>query len=124
MYKELKIGNYILSNNGDIITVTVDVLQKIQNDTEKYTFIPLTNDWVEKFKFDDSEYQDGYTGKEYQSNMILDFVLTKPYKLGEWQKNYVFELRHPHIKILEYVHELQNLFSILTENELTTDELK
>lgn len=68
--------------------------------------------------FTDKDYKKGYIGLEYKSNMILDFVLTKPFKMGEWQNYYVYELLENRFVKIEYLHELQNLFHSLTGKEL------
>ena len=70
------------------------------------------------YGFDDSEYKRGYTGVEFRTNLIMDFVLTKPFALGEWQKNYVYELHGSRIVQLEFLHELQNFFYEVTTTDL------
>lgn len=73
--------------------------------------------------FDDSEYKEGYIGREFRTNMILDFVLTKPFTLGEWQEYYCFELGNYRLIPVETLHQLQNLFKEVTGQELTGEEL-
>lgn len=80
--------------------------------------IELNAGLLSLYGFDDSEYKEGYTGVEFRTNLILDFVLTKPLKLGEWQKNYVFELGNHRFIQVDYLHELQNLFFAITTTEL------
>lgn len=80
--------------------------------------IPLTKKWLDKFGFDDSEYKEGYTGVDYRTNLIMDFVLTKPNFMGEWQNYYTYDLGQHRFVALHYVHELQNLFFAVTTTEL------
>ena len=86
--------------------------------------IPLTEEYLVRFGFNDSEYKEGYIGIEFRTNLILDFVLTKPFKLGEWQKTYVCELGNSRFIQVEYVHELQNLFFAFTTTELELKKLR
>jgi hypothetical protein len=76
--------------------------------------IGLDINWLNNFGFDDSEYKKGYTGIEFRSNMILDFVITKPKFMGEWQDYYAFDLGQHRFIPLNFVHELQNLFFAVT----------
>jgi hypothetical protein len=114
--KKFRIGNLILIH---------DCLQEIielplpENCTDKNTKgINLTDEWIDKFGFDDSDYKKGYTGIEFRTNMIMDFVLTKPKFMGEWQESYCFDLGQHRFVTVKYVHELQNLFFAVTTTEL------
>lgn len=80
--------------------------------------IELNAGLLSLYGFDDSDYKEGYTGVEFRTNLILDFVLTKPFELGEWQKKYVFELGNHRFIQIQYLHELQNLFFAITTTEL------
>jgi len=81
--------------------------------------IPITEDWLRKFGFSDATYKNGYTGVDFKGgNVILDFVLAKPFKIGERQKFYAFEMQGYRYKEVEFVHQLQNLFFALTGTEL------
>ena len=122
--QELRLGNEIqyLSASGGYIDKTVDLqVLKILLESESakdFKPIPLTEEWLRSFGFEDETYKKGYIGVEFKSNMTLDFVLTKPKFMGEWQKDYQFELREHRIVGVEYVHELQNLFFAITSTEL------
>jgi hypothetical protein len=87
-------------------------------DLETIKGIPITEEWLNKFGFDDAEYKKGYTGVEFRTNVILDFVLTKPKFMGEWQDYYAFDLGQNRFVPMKYVHELQNLFFAVTSTEL------
>lgn len=87
--------------------------------------IGLTEDWVKKLGFNDSDYREGYTGIDSTSTngMTTDFVITKPKFMGEWQTYYAFDLPSHRFSTINYVHELQNLFNIITGHELEYKEI-
>ena len=114
--RNFRIGNFILIH---------DCLQEIvelplpENCTDENTkLINLTDEWIDKFGFDDKDYKKGYTGVDFRANMIMDFVLTKPKSMGEWQDTYCFDLGQHRFVTVRYVHELQNLFFAITTTEL------
>ena len=114
--KKFRIGNLILIHGflQEIIELPLP-----ENCTDKNTQgINLTDEWIDKFGFDDSDYKKGYTGIEFKTNVILDFVLTKPKFMGEWQDTYCFDLGQHRFVPVRYVHELQNLFFAITTTEL------
>jgi hypothetical protein len=80
--------------------------------------IELNAGLLSLYGFDDSEYKKGYTGVEFRTNLIMDFVLTKPKFMGEWQDTYCFDLGKHRFVPVRYVHELQNLFFAITTTEL------
>ena len=46
-------------------------------------------------------------------------VIYKPFELGDWQDNYVWMYDKYKMRIIKYLHELQNLYYILSGgNEL------
>ena len=133
--QELRIGN-MLSIEGTFIKVGKieenSISWNIAKDTAKFKIwnpflpvsdkkinpIPLTKEILLKFGFN-KEYQKGYIGIDVCNS---DFVLTEPFKMGEWQTNYTFQFETgsvPKFKEIEYVHQLQNLFFALTGEELT-----
>jgi len=126
---DLRIGNLVYYNgtNGPDKQINkidgVDI--QLMNDKEDYLklheAIPLTEELLKDFGFDDYDYKTGYIGKDFKMGshgLIGDFVLTKPLVLGEFQKTYVFELRNHRYVTVPSVHELQNLFHALTGEEL------
>jgi hypothetical protein len=81
--------------------------------------IPLTEKWLLEFGFD-KKYKRGYIGKEFSNQ---DFVLSEPFVIGEWQKNYTFEFTASgwsKYKEFKYVHELQNFYFVMTGEDLIT----
>ena len=121
--KNLRLHNWVLCN-GLRTTVNIPLLKAVfeKNIQETVEPLPLTIEWLNKFGFDDSEYKKGYTGVEFRTNMILDFVLTKPKFMGEWQNDYCYDLGQHRFVPIKYVHELQNLFFAITTTELEIKE--
>jgi hypothetical protein len=125
-FQELRVGNLIFNHKEQIICVNglgIDgyiLLDKQHNISDIMCKpIPLNEEWLIKFGFSSFEYKTGFIGKDFKSGgMILDFVLTKPQMKGEWQDTFVYDLNDHRFSKVTYVHELQNLFFILTGVEL------
>lgn len=117
---ELRIGNYIWEDYGG-----VDQISSIMNDGEircirpgfktegqyniKYVIpIPLTEEWLIKFGFEQSE---GWDDFEYFKLNGIEFTDVSPngYELCEMEQCCIKE-----------VHQLQNLYFALTGEELKT----
>lgn len=121
--KELKIGNYIdysLSNLPQRIKsiifssegYVVNFLDSdFANSVEKIKPIPITEEWLLKFGFISNPYQDRYELVNiYFQGCKLCFECDKTKGFTElWISEF------PNIK---YVHQLQNLFHIVTGSEL------
>ena len=121
--KELKIGNYIdysLSNLPQRIKsiifssegYVVNFLDSdFANSVEKIKPIPITEEWLLKFGFISNPYQDRYDLVNiYFQGCKLCFECDKTKGFTElWISEF------PNIK---YVHQLQNLFHIVTGSEL------
>lgn len=82
--------------------------------------IPLTEEWLLKMGFSNKDYKPGYIGIDFKNT---DFVLTYPSEDQEdFRKNFYFEFKYggwPRLIQFATVHELQNFFFALTEEELT-----
>jgi hypothetical protein len=116
MNKELRIGNLVdLGNRIAKINeiyhraCTVLDLEETQDTIEDYERtkpIPLTEDWLLKFGFDKLpivfEYKRFYLYKQDNSDI--------------WRLNH--SGTNAHITTLKYVHQLQNLYFALTNEEL------
>jgi hypothetical protein len=133
---ELRIGNY-LSLLGEPFKVSEirNALQEVelcrpdkQNpktneyeecdlDCEDLAPIELTEKMLLKFGFN-TDYKKGYIGKDPEEACACDFVLSYPYRMGEWQTYFAWEFDNYKFQKLEYVHELQNLYFALTGSEL------
>ena len=108
-----------LKGDGDI-----SVYNKIENlyeflNIDEIEPIELTEYWLLKAGFSAKEYKSGYIGKDFASGqMTLSFVLCNQFAKGDWNDCYTFDLRDSMFKSLRYVHELQNLYFLLTNSEL------
>ena len=133
---KLRIGNLVEtdSSEGNIKTV-VEIKHKmasvkyIRTDTnephqsmvdyERLVPIELTKEWLLKFGFN-TEYKKGYIGIDvkHENGMTTDFVLSFPYRMGEWQTYFAWEFNNYMFQKIEHVHDLQNFFFALTGQEL------
>jgi hypothetical protein len=134
--RELRIGNYLqiddLKGLAEVCTVSNMINNSISawyyqegknrrlfQCIERFKPIPLTEEWLLKLGFD-NDYKPNYIGIDVKtSNCTTDFVLTKPFSMGEWQKTFCYDLVQNRFCAIEFVHELQNLFFALTGQELT-----
>ena len=103
---ELRLGNFIKdSNNSEIIDLVVelDLFAAISLELcslDDLTPIPLTEEWLERFGFE--EVNKGLTFKKGL------FELEKAPDCFQYETTNIY-----------YVHQLQNLYSALTGEELT-----
>jgi hypothetical protein len=126
---ELRIGNYVkydflamaifepeyqIENGADI--------QVHQNHTSFYP-IPLTEEWLLKFGFKFNENKGQYeTGNHFKvySNGIDIAIRNGDFRL--WWENDDDTYYNTYWTAIKHVHQLQNLFFALTEEELTIKE--
>ena len=117
--RELRIGNYVKHfENGIVLTVGRTVAFKtptntIRVDVDDLEPIPLTEEWLLKFGFEKESNKSYSTGEE---------IVYSVYRLDELtynsiQKNWWFNGVLSNQPI--YVHQLQNLYHALTNEELT-----
>lgn len=127
--KNLRIGNLVKYENRafkihslseELVLLDTDEFGIGVVDWNNLKPIELTEEWLKKLGFDDSNYKAGYVGIDSKSSngMITDFVITKPKHMGEWQNYYAFDLPSHRFSTINYVHELQNLFNAITGHEL------
>lgn len=130
---ELRIGNWVFYNSEDDKNNPVKFFNKIdgedihqmeedENYLKLHEPIPLTLELLKNCGFSDNDYKAGYIGIDIKAGgMKTDFVLTKPEILGEFQKHFCWQYKAGNIPFfleLEYLHELQNLFFTLKNEEL------
>lgn len=132
--QELRIGNLLKSDGRICVVTNIDSTSDFKlspegifscefveepkhylsrSDIENYEPIPLTNERLLKFGFDNTE-----TGWEiiYRNRFKFSVILFKKVaSVGMAGPFGLFEVK------LKYVHELQNLFFALTKEELITD---
>ena len=100
---ELRIGNLIQSKENRIFKVTSEDLQFIEAGSLCKP-IPLTEEWLLKLGFIKDEILEFYRDDKSNSTIIIDY-------------DFICLLGYSHVKI-KYVHQLQNLYFALTNNEI------
>jgi hypothetical protein len=113
--KELRIGNFIYCN----ATHRVVKANWVHADFKDLDPIPLTAEWLVSLGFE--VYDRGGPGRFYKDGYIIDpndSSSIYPYNLLTIHEDGVLSL-----KSLRYIHELQNLFFALADEELTLKEL-
>ena len=116
---ELRLGNLVYDSNkreryvsaigvGNTIWFDdkADYSPKYYSDHKNIHPIPLTTEWLEKFGFD--KRFDSYWKSAYSNGDCWDFIIQ-----NETEGVFVFKFTK-----IQYIHELQNLFWILTGKEL------
>ena len=96
---ELRIGNSIYQNE-DLVFVTTWRLKLIEDKSLDYKSIPLTEEWLLKFGFKNNRLG------------LFDCV-----KVGDDIGYHIYFIGK-HLKEVQYVHQLQNLYFALTGYEL------
>lgn len=123
---EIRIGNLILfSENGTVFTVDgigetgFDVHDEIENtwiESETFEGIKLTEEWLLKFGFEKVDHIHGYSFYTLHKSKVnkcnLDVYDDKTLFMGY------------HVSHCKYIHQLQNLFFALTNQELIIKEVK
>lgn len=105
---ELRIGNYY-NHNGEIRQVTPNTILEVwESEREWCKPIPLTEEWLLKFGF---EIQGKRISKDwfflwYDNDKIVFALAEMKEAVGAYL-------------IIKYVHQLQNLYFVLTNEELT-----
>ena len=114
---ELRIGNFVETKRGisKVFVLTIDNVVETENKEYDVKPIPLTEEWLLKFGFEEYEFEDeifgyvlndfGYVNEfQFMIRIFIDFegiLIQKPIK---------------------YVHQLQNLYFALTGEELKQQE--
>lgn len=121
--KELRIGNYVYRENGKLINQKTDVYQ-VENvnlqSAFKYDPIPLTEEWLLKFGFDNNHFNKECFYRKY--NVQGDFFIFSnktPVAISNNIKSPFYYMFGGLAQSLNTVHQLQNLYFALTKEELT-----
>ena len=113
---ELRIGNSIMQDD-DFVFVTWWRLELMVNNKLEYKPIPLTQEWLVKLGFDKLE-NDIPTYFKCFGNLIEDDYEFSFNIYVDSEQNYFITVFGRKI-IIKYIHQLQNLYFALTEEELT-----
>lgn len=118
---ELRIGNYVRTYGQDvghrtIVGITPEGVNLLEQD-EKIDYnliepIPLTEEWLEKFGFEDYGSDSWFKARYENENLCINIL-----KSGEFCVEGV-GVKGESGMYIEYVHQLQNLYFALTAEEL------
>jgi hypothetical protein len=126
---ELRLGNLVLNGGGNIKVITPQTISDFDNKLIVLNPIPLTEEWLLKFGFEKSQEQ-WYTIKYFTDCELATEQMAITYNLSS-NRCAVFDaieetdivniLSYPIYtsKKVLYVHQLQNLYFALTNEELT-----
>jgi hypothetical protein len=118
---ELRIGNYYY---GDVLfpseynVITANDLVELDSDPldDYYQPLPLTQEWLLRFGFQ----KDGVFDKFFTYLPIPDLCMDKlSFRVNEGFICYESIKYRTLLKHIQYVHQLQNLYFALTNEELT-----
>ena len=129
--KELRIGNWVSfidehqnEEHHQITGIRQDLDNKVMLDVDEFYQwedidlfkpIPLTEEWLEKFGFETSTWDDNSSYR-----MPLDD--RGEFTLVFWRLDKTFEIGDVELCNILYVHQLQNLYFALTSQELELKE--
>ena len=106
---ELRIGNY-LYNDKVVVKIDAQSIFNIWDKSDKYSPIPITEEWLFKFGF-------------VLRGFYYHFPNHEIFKLEQYKLNNAYFLRHGNESLdgvrINYIHKLQNLYFALTGKELT-----
>jgi hypothetical protein len=107
--KDLRIGNLVKGNSrGGTHVLDIEILKYIDETKSGYSPIPLTEECLEKLGF----YLIENDNKFYHEKSTRIFIdINNPICI-------TYNNAKGSVKIIEYVHELQNLYFALTGEEL------
>jgi hypothetical protein len=104
----LRIGNYIdYTTEREIVTMqtTYEYIRLIHNGNKNFKPIPLTEEWFVKFGFN--------------KNITSDIYPTFSKQMVNWNDGILYIIGYGFMNHIQYVHQLQNLYFALTNEELT-----
>ena len=116
--KELRIGNYVNYDNKDAIITIDDFNHIIKYDIHIINPIPITEDWLLKFGFEQQEFTYNYNIDDTLSLQVLNVKGVYFPSLVEYPEMTLVGTQIVHLKCISFVHELQNLYFALTGEEL------
>jgi hypothetical protein len=116
---EIRLGNLIYFPNGEVGKVNYETIRflTITNEPINHKPIPLTEEWLLKMGFDISS-SSGYNIKN--NGIEIDVWFNDDGLINDIQiSSTSISGAYPNIKHFQYVHQLQNLYFALTNEELT-----
>jgi len=114
---ELRIGNLVYNKEENIVYVNTNHLTLLLYGIEnEFKPIPLTEEWLLKFGLEDKKTCFNLSRKEILGHDFGDFAVSKydDTQMKVWRGHKYIGVCH-----VQYVHQLQNLYFVLTGEELT-----
>jgi hypothetical protein len=111
--QELRIGNWVLGNKPFQIEGSDIALASTREKsigTILWQPIPLTEEWLERFGFD-----------EIEMSTPIAYKTKNGFRIKEDERGYWMQYKHG-MTIIKHVHSLQNLYFALTGEELQIKE--
>ena len=118
---ELRIGNYIdYETEREIVTmqITYEYIRLIHNGNKNFKPIPLTEEWLLKFGFEkEVEYKKKINFSRFH---LFQINASNPYNdnENEFKVNFYQSKQTVELCRIKHVHQLQNLYFALTNEEL------
>ncbi len=111
---ELRINNYVYDTLGKVNQIDLEAITYIVKEPlNQVQPIPLTEEWLLKFGFDDIKEIDNTDFKEYR--LFNNYSICIQFPCGA--EAHCYAGNYP--IAIEYIHQLQNLYFALTKKELT-----
>ena len=115
---ELRVGNYVecriddINDRFDVVKLNIHHFTDIHNEVIGYSYkpIPLTEEWLIKFGFFEK-----YKSCCNRWNILSFTLLDNEDRNGDLQGVFIYDYKLE----VSYVHQLQNLYFALTNEELT-----
>ena len=130
-HKELKIGNYVNSGNGlyTIAAISIEGVEALQSHDSLISAssvilksIPIDHNWLVNFGFEQTS---KFGGNGYKKGNFILFHVVENIRNGEMfyeleytPPQYSFDKRGHVRSNIKYIHQLQNLYFSLTDEEL------
>lgn len=106
---ELRVGSFYNYNDNPIKLDGSLLATYLQNDTDLYLYpIPLNKEWILKFEFELMK----------ESEHTLDTYSKKGFQVWNKNSSELLFICNSMTIYLKFVHQLQNLYFALTNNEL------
>lgn len=119
--QELRVGNYFYNSHNEVCAVTTisKWYREFGVNIELINPIPLTEEWLEKFGFENVIFDATEEYPFWKKNNFKVYKHSKHHYIRPDYDGFVYKIPLKHIPIfLEGVHKLQNLYYALTNEEL------
>ena len=108
--KELMVGNYLKTSDGIVVKIDALSIYHIWGSTKEYNPIPITEEWLFNFGFEliNNDYW-----QSRNSELKLHWTVNKNKMIPEFSNQRLITGYD-----FKYIHHLQNLYYLLTGEEL------